>query len=44
MVVAEPYGRYTYYRLVPEVFEGAARQLAALAERARSTGDTRREC
>jgi ArsR family transcriptional regulator len=44
VVVAEPHGRFTYYRLVPEVLEAAAQQLAELAGRARSNADARREC
>ncbi|MDQ7908066.1 metalloregulator ArsR/SmtB family transcription factor [Phytohabitans sp. ZYX-F-186] len=44
VVVPEPRGRYTFYRLRPEVLDGAARHLAALAERARASGDVRREC
>jgi ArsR family transcriptional regulator len=44
MVVAEPHGRYTYYRLVPEVLEAAANHLADLAEQARSNAEARREC
>lgn len=44
LVVAEPYGRFTYYRLLPEAIEAAARQLAELADRARTNADTRREC
>jgi ArsR family transcriptional regulator len=44
MVTAEPRGRYTYYRLRPEVLDGAAAFIASLAERARASGDVRREC
>jgi ArsR family transcriptional regulator len=44
VVVAEPRGRYTFYRLRPEVLDGAAGYLASLAERARASGDVRREC
>jgi ArsR family transcriptional regulator len=44
MVVAEPHGRYTYYRLVPEVLEAAATHLADLANQARSNAESRREC
>ncbi len=44
VVAAEPSGRYTYYRLVPEVLDQAATRLADLAERARATADQRREC
>ncbi len=31
LVVTEPRGRFTYYRLVPELLETAAEQLAGLA-------------
>jgi ArsR family transcriptional regulator, arsenate/arsenite/antimonite-responsive transcriptional repressor len=44
VVVAEPRGRYTYYRLRPEVLAGAAGYLSSLAERARDSDDVRREC
>jgi ArsR family transcriptional regulator len=44
VVVAEPRGRFTFYRLQPDVIEAAAQQLAALAARARETMDARREC
>lgn len=44
IVVAEPHGRFTYYRLVPEVLDAAAQHLAELAEQARSTASARREC
>lgn len=46
VVVAEPAGRFTYYRLVPEVLDAAAGQLASLATRARTAASTgaRREC
>jgi ArsR family transcriptional regulator, arsenate/arsenite/antimonite-responsive transcriptional repressor len=44
LVVAEPRGRFTYYRLVPEALEAAAGQLAELAAQARAHHDVRREC
>jgi ArsR family transcriptional regulator len=44
LVVAEPHGRFTYYRLLPEAIEAAAGQLAQLADRARTNAETRREC
>jgi ArsR family transcriptional regulator len=44
LVLAEPRGRFTYYRLVPEALEAAATQLAQLAARARDTGADHREC
>jgi ArsR family transcriptional regulator len=42
VVVAEPAGRYTYYRLVPEVLDELAAQLGDLADGARRTSDVRR--
>lgn len=44
VVRAEPHGRYTYYHLKPDALDAAADHLRALAERARSTTDARREC
>nr|WP_232625029.1 helix-turn-helix domain-containing protein [Micromonospora sagamiensis] len=44
VVVAEPRGRFTYYRLVPEALQGAALHLADLAAHARATSDTLRTC
>lgn len=43
VVEAEPRGRFTFYRLVPEALQGAAVHLADLAERARATHDTFRD-
>jgi ArsR family transcriptional regulator len=37
VVVPEPRGRYTFYRLVPEALQGAAMHLADLAVQARSS-------
>ncbi len=42
VVESEPAGRYTYYRLVPEVLEGLAARLEELAEGARGTSAHRR--
>lgn len=42
LVVSEPSGRYTYYRLVPEAVQEVAEQLATVAARARSTAGVRR--
>lgn len=42
IVEAEPAGRYTYYRLVPEALEATAARLVGLADAARSTSDVRR--
>ena len=44
LVVAEPRGRFTYYRLLPEAIEATAGHLADLAARARAGATTRREC
>jgi ArsR family transcriptional regulator len=44
LVVAEPHGRFTYYRLLPDTIESAAGQLAELAQRARANAEVRREC
>ena len=44
LVVAEPHGRFTYYRLLPDALEATADVLADLAQRARATAATRREC
>ncbi|MBC9001751.1 ArsR/SmtB family transcription factor [Micromonospora aurantiaca (nom. illeg.)] len=44
MVVAEPRGRFTYYRLVPEALDAAAGYLTDLARQARARSDARREC
>lgn len=44
LVESEPYGRFTYYRLVPDGLDAAADELAALAVRARGNADQRRAC
>jgi ArsR family transcriptional regulator len=44
IVAPEPRGRYTYYRLRPEVLDAAANHLSTLAARARETIELRREC
>ncbi|MFE4957941.1 ArsR/SmtB family transcription factor [Streptomyces sp. NPDC056653] len=44
VVETEPCGRFTYYRLSPDVIEALARQFAALAETARANADTKRAC
>jgi ArsR family transcriptional regulator len=44
LIEAEPYGRYTYYRVIPEVLDSAARRLTDLADLTRTTTDDRREC
>ncbi|WP_415644542.1 ArsR/SmtB family transcription factor [Stackebrandtia soli] len=44
LVVAEPRGRFTYYRLLPDPLERSAAALAALAEQARTNANQLREC
>jgi ArsR family transcriptional regulator, arsenate/arsenite/antimonite-responsive transcriptional repressor len=44
VVLAEPRGRYTYYRLVPDALQGAALHLADLAGQARANEANFREC
>ncbi|MFB9904300.1 ArsR/SmtB family transcription factor [Allokutzneria oryzae] len=44
LVETEPCGRFTYYRLRPEVLERAAASLTSVAERARAHAETRRPC
>lgn len=44
LVVAEPHGRFTYYRLLPDALEAAATQLTDLAAQARANAESRREC
>ncbi|WP_406422468.1 metalloregulator ArsR/SmtB family transcription factor [Streptomyces sp. NBC_00873] len=44
IVETEPCGRFTYYRLKPDVIEALAGQFAALAETARANADTKRAC
>ncbi|RKT55476.1 ArsR/SmtB family transcription factor [Saccharothrix australiensis] len=44
VVAAEPQGRFTYYRLVPDALARVAGSLDALARRARTTDRPRRPC
>ncbi|MEV4704312.1 metalloregulator ArsR/SmtB family transcription factor [Actinoplanes sp. NPDC049316] len=44
VVTAEPRGRFTFYRLVPDALQGAALHLADLAAQARATADAFRAC
>ena len=44
VVEAEPAGRYTYYRLRPEILDTLADQFAGLAAAARATHTPRRPC
>jgi ArsR family transcriptional regulator len=43
-VETEPCGRYTYYRLRPDVIDRLAGQFADLAESARTAADNKRAC
>ncbi|CAM5331063.1 ArsR/SmtB family transcription factor [Streptomyces tanashiensis] len=44
VVETEPCGRFTYYRLRPDVIEALAGQFADLAAAARANADTKRAC
>ncbi|MBK3563597.1 MULTISPECIES: helix-turn-helix transcriptional regulator [unclassified Streptomyces] len=44
VVETEPCGRYTYYRLKPEVLASLAGQFAELAESARAAAQNKRAC
>lgn len=44
LVAAEPRGRFTYYRLLPDALESAAAELTELATRARANAEPVREC
>ncbi|MFJ5885868.1 ArsR/SmtB family transcription factor [Kitasatospora cineracea] len=44
VVDTEPCGRFTYYRLRPEVLETLSAQFADLAATARAHADTKRSC
>jgi len=44
VVAAQPAGRFTYYRLRPEVLERLARQFSDLAAAARAATVVRRPC
>ena len=44
VVDTEPCGRFTYYRLRPEVVDALAARFTALAETARATAGTKRAC
>jgi ArsR family transcriptional regulator len=44
LVVTEPHGRYTYYRLLPEALAATASHLTGLADRAAANVNARREC
>lgn len=44
VVETEPCGRFTYYRLKPEVLDALAGQFAGLAAAARTNADTKRSC
>nr|WP_127891580.1 metalloregulator ArsR/SmtB family transcription factor [Streptomyces sp. S10(2018)] len=44
IVETEPCGRYTYYKLRPEVLAGLSEQFAALAASARIATENKRAC
>ncbi|KND25430.1 ArsR/SmtB family transcription factor [Streptomyces anulatus] len=44
LVETEPCGRFTYYRLRPEVLAGLSEQFASLAESTRTAGENKRVC
>ncbi|MCX4967520.1 metalloregulator ArsR/SmtB family transcription factor [Streptomyces sp. NBC_00654] len=44
VVDTEPCGRFTYYKLRPEVLAGLSEQFAGLAESARTAGRNKRAC
>jgi ArsR family transcriptional regulator len=44
VVETEPCGRYTYYKLRPDVIAQLAGQFAELAESARTAADSKRSC
>jgi ArsR family transcriptional regulator len=44
LVEAEPAGRYTYYRLLPEALAAVAAHYDALTDRARHASQVRRPC
>ncbi|GAA4540916.1 ArsR/SmtB family transcription factor [Streptomyces collinus] len=44
VVDTEPCGRFTYYRLKPDVIASLASQFADLAESARTAADNKRAC
>ncbi len=44
VVAAQAHGRFTYYRLRPEVLAGVARELTTLSQAAQRAGLRRRPC
>jgi len=44
LLETEPCGRFTYYKLRPDVLAGLSEQFAALAESARSASENKRAC
>lgn len=44
MVETEPCGRWTYYKLRPDVIETLVSQFAGLAATARAAADNKRAC
>ncbi|MFI9780857.1 ArsR/SmtB family transcription factor [Streptomyces sp. NPDC051956] len=44
LVETEPCGRFTYYKLCPEVLAGLSEQFAELASSARTAAENKRAC
>ncbi|MFF7387768.1 ArsR/SmtB family transcription factor [Streptomyces scabiei] len=44
VVETEPCGRYTYYKLLPDVIDRLAGQFTGLAESARTASENKRAC
>lgn len=44
LVETEPCGRFTYYKLCPEVLAGVSEQFAELAASARTAAENKRAC
>ncbi|MEV0840320.1 metalloregulator ArsR/SmtB family transcription factor [Actinocatenispora sera] len=44
LVEREPHGKFTYYRLRPDMLRATATRLTDLADRAAGNADVRREC
>jgi DNA-binding transcriptional ArsR family regulator len=44
LVETEPCGRFTYYKLKPEVLVGLSEQFAELAASARAAAESKRAC
>ncbi|MCX5144722.1 MULTISPECIES: helix-turn-helix transcriptional regulator [unclassified Streptomyces] len=44
VVETEPCGRFTYYKLKPEILAGLSERFAALADSARNASENKRAC